>query len=215
MNVSKPGVTKLVGGMALLVVVALGWVFVLSPRTSALAEVRQQIEDVRAQNDGLRQQINVLRAQEAALGDVRTTAQALAAKFPPTADQPRMFREITLAAAAAGIPAAKVTTLTPQAPITGRPGQVTGAQLPGASSTADLARQTVGMSVEGTLDQLQRLMRNLENMSRAYLVTSLTLGQGSEAGLYNATITGEMFVMPAAPDPAGTATPSPGVAGAS
>jgi Tfp pilus assembly protein PilO len=210
-NVSKAGATKIVGGIALLAVVAVGWAFVLSPRSSALAEVHQQIDEVKTRNGALQQQIDILRTQEAALGEVRETAEALAAKFPPTADQPGLFREVTRAAIGAGIPATKVTALTPQAPTVGNPGRPTAVKLPGESTTADLAKQTVTISVEGRWDQLQRLMRNLEQMSRAYLVTSVTVGQGSSAGLYNATITGETFVMPGAPDPARAATPAPTV----
>ena len=203
MNVSKAVTTKIIGGVALLSLLALGWVFVLSPRTSAVAEVHRQTAEVRDQNDALRQQIRVLRAQEAGLGEVRASATALAAKFPPTADQPGLFRQVTAAAVEAGIPATKVTALTPQAPVAGRPGQVTGVQLPGESTTSDLAVQKVSMSVEGRPDQLELLMRNLEQMARAYLVTSLTLAQGAEPGVYSATIAGDMFVMPHAPDPAG------------
>jgi len=201
-NVNKAVATKIIGGVGLLSILALGWVFVVSPQTSAVAEVHRQTGEVRDQNDSLRQQIRVLRAQEARLGEVRASAKALAAKFPPTADQPGLFRQVTAAAVEAGIPDTKVTALTPQAPVAGRAGQTTGVQLPGESTTSDLAVQKVTMSVEGRPDQLQRLLHNLEQMSRAYLITSLTLGQGVDPGVYSATIAGDMFVMPHAPDPA-------------
>jgi len=208
-TVSKARKTKIVGCIGLLVVAALGWVVAIGPRTSALADARQQADETRIQIDALRAQINVLRRQEAGLGAIRKTAAALAAKFPATAEQPRMFQEVTEAAVAAGIPETKVTAVTPQAPVAGGPGQAAGAKLPGQSRTAGLARQTVTMSVEGKLDQLQQLMRNLEQMPRAYLVTTVAVAQGSEGGLYTATITGDMFVMPAAPDPARAAPARP------
>jgi len=209
-NVRSAAATKIIGGVGLLSLLALGWVFVLSPRSNSVADVHRQTGEVREQNDTLRQQIRVLRAQQTALGEVRASAKALAAKFPPTADQPELFRQVTRAAVEAGLPATKVTALTPQAPVAGTPGRTTGVQLPGEATISDLAVQKVTMSVEGPPDQLQRLLRNIELMRRAYLVTSLTLGQGTDPGIYSATIAGDMFVMPSAPDPATVAAPAPG-----
>ena len=70
-----------------------------------------------------------------------------------------------------------------------------------ATSYAELARQTVTVSVTGGYAETQDLLENLEEMPRAYLVSSVTLSGGAEEGGFTTTITGDMFVMPPAQDP--------------
>jgi len=193
--------TKIIGTLALLIIAAAGWLLVLSPQTSELADVRAQIDATREKNGTLRQQLVKLEAQRAKLPATRATAHALATLFPPTADQPTLFKAVTAAATQAGIRATDVTELSAAAPVPGTSGSSGTAQLPGASEDSDLASQTVTITVLGSYDQIQRLTENLEAMSRAYLVASLTFGVGRTPGTYTATVTGQMFVMPAATDP--------------
>ncbi|MDX6250144.1 MAG: hypothetical protein QOF10_3504 [Kribbellaceae bacterium] len=200
MSWSSAATTKILGAVALLVISAAGWLLVLSPQTGELADVRTQIESTRDQNDKLRLEFFKLDAQRKQLPTTRATARALAALFPPTADQPTLFKAVTAAAAQAGIPADDVTELTAAAPVAGSSG-ADKAQLPGESAGGDLAGQLVTISVQGSYDEIQRLVENLEDLSRAYLVSALTLGVGDPSGTYTATVAGLMFVMPAAPDP--------------
>ena len=201
MNLRSVAATKILGGVALLAITAAGWLVILSPQTSELADVRTQIETTREQNKTLRQQLVKLEVQRKQLPATRATARALAALFPPTADQPTLFKAVTAAATQAGIPADDVTELSAAAPVAGTSGGSDKAQLPGESIDSDLAGQTVTITVQGDYDEIQRLAENLEDLPRAYLVSSLTLGVGADAGTYTATTTGQMFVMPAAPDP--------------
>lgn len=201
MNLRSATAAKILGGVALLAITAAGWLVVLSPQTSELADVRTQIETTREQNETLRQQLVKVEVQRKQLPATRATARALAALFPPTADQPTLFKAVTAAATQAGIPADDVTELSAAAPVAGTSGGSDKAQLPGESIDSDLAGQTVTITVQGDYDEIQRLAENLEDLPRAYLVSSLTLGVGADAGTYTATITGQMFVMPAAPDP--------------
>ena len=202
MNLRTPGGTKVVGSLALLLVAALGWLFVVGPETSALSEARLEVENISDQNDVLTLQLASLKRQQLELAPTRKAARKLAVKFPPTADQPGLFADVTAAAVDAGIGAQGVTTLTPTPPTIGGADPVTGAV--GAApppAGANLARQTVTVSVTGGYDQTERLLENLEHMPRAYLVTSVTLGGGGEGGEYTTTITGDMFVMPPIEDP--------------
>lgn len=201
MNLRTPTATKVLGGLALLLIAAAGWLLALGPQTAALAEVRVQIQDARAQNGVLAQQLVALQEQAAHLGRTRATSRALAAKFPPTADQPGLFREVTRAATDAGIGPKDVTALTPTPPTVGAVDPASGVQLAASTGAADLARQTVTVSVEGDYAATQELLENLERMSRAYLVNSVTLGTGTSGGTFTTTITGDMFVMPPAEDP--------------
>lgn len=199
MNVKTIGATRILGAIALLLIVGLGWQFALSPKTEALSDVRQQITDTRDSNDLLALQLVTLKRQAAELDSVRATAGALSAMFPATADQPRLFREVTEAAEAAGIGQKGVTALSPTPPIVGGD--------PAAGVAVDttgltLARQTVAVAVEGSYAETQRLLANLEQIPRAFLITSVSLSSGADKGDYTTTITGDMFVMPPVVDPA-------------
>ena len=198
MNLATPAATKIVGGISMLVIAALGWTFVVGPETTALSDVRTEIVNTRDQNDVLALQLVTLKKQAEQLGETRSVARALAGKFPPTADQPGMFESVTASAVEAGIGPKGVTTLAPTPPVIGGADPATGVQLDSGGS--QLARQSVAVSITGSYAQTQRLLENLEQMSRAYLITSVTLGGGGETG-YTTTVTGDMFVMPPVPAP--------------
>lgn len=207
MNLNTPAATKVVGGLLLLLLAAMGWLFVVGPETERLAEVRLEIESTRDQNDSLRLQLVALEKQREELPETRKTAEALAAKFPPTADQPGLFEAVTAAAVDAGIGPKGVTTLAPTPPVIGGTDPASGVQLEQPTGGALLARQSVSVSIQGSYDQTVRLLDNLEHMRRAYLITSVTLAGGGETGGYATTISGDMFVMPPLVDPADTPVP--------
>lgn len=205
MNLRTPGATKVVGTLALVAVAGLGWVVAVGPQTSRLGEVREEISAVQDQNAVLATQLAALQKQQEELAGTRRTARQLAKKFPPTADQPGMFEAVTAAAVGAGIGADGVTTLAPTPPVVGA--AAAGATPDAATTTTTpngLARQTVTVTVAGSYDETQRLLDNLEQMSRAYLVTSVSLAGDPENGTFSTTVTGDMFVMAPVPDPGRT-----------
>ena len=204
MNLKTLGATKILGATGLVLIVALGWLLIVGPKTAALADVRLQIADTRDQNDTLQLQLVALKKQAEQLDEVRATARALAEKFPPTADQPGLFREITAAAQNAGIGPDGLTSLAPTPPVEGSGDAASGIQLEEPSE--GLAKQTMAIAVTGSYDQMQQLLENLEQMPRSFLITSVALaggaeGEGAEAGQFTTTISGDMFVMAPAVDP--------------
>ena len=208
MNLATPTATKVVGGLALVVIAALGWTLVVGPETSPLADTRAQIQTTRDQNTLLATQLAGLERQRAELGETRHVARALAVKFPPTADQPGLFEEVTTAAVDAGIGPKGVTTLAPTPPTIGSADPAAAGTTPDPAAAATgsplLARQTVTVAVSGSYDETQRLLENLEQMPRAYLIATLTLSGDGDTGDYTTTITGDMFVMPPVKDPGKT-----------
>lgn len=205
MNLRSPGATKLVGTLMLVLVAAAGWVLGVGPKTSELSDVRLEIAAAREQNDVLRQQLATLDEQREQLGALRADAQALATKFPPTADQPGLFEQVSQAALDAGIRPEDVTSVAPTPPsVGGTQTPVEGQPVPESAGGVPLARQTVTVAVQGSYDQTQRLLDNLEHLPRAYLITSLTLTGGGTEGTYTTTVAGDMFVMAPIPDPAET-----------
>ena len=199
MKLRSPAGTKVVGALALLVVAALGWLFVVGPQTAALAEVRTQTADAVAQTEGLHQRLGVLNTQVEQLPQIRSASDGLTDKFPATADQPGLFEAVSTAAADAGIPAKNLTALSPSPPVIGSGEETAGEAPPPEDAVGTLATQTVTVSVESTYDQTRLLLANLEQMPRAYLVTSLTV-TAAEGAEFSTTITGDMFVMPVAKD---------------
>nr|MCW2728355.1 hypothetical protein [Aeromicrobium sp.] len=211
MELHTPRATKIIGVVTLLLIAAVSWTLVIGPEVSRLSEVRTQIQDTRDQNDVLRVQLARLVKQSNDLDDVRTTAEALAAKFPPTADQPGLFEAVTEAAVEAGIGGDGITTLAPSPPVAGGE-SAAGVPAPPPAGSGQLARQAVSISIEGSYQQTVRLLDNLEQMERAYLVTSVSLNGGAEDG-FTTTLTGDMFVMPPVADPGDVdqdATPASG-----
>jgi Tfp pilus assembly protein PilO len=199
--------TKMLGALALLVIAGAGWMFVLGPATAQLADVREQTQAARDQNDLLTLQLLKLKQQAAALDETRAEARALADMFPPTADQPGLFEQVNDAATGAGIGPKNVTALPPTPPVVGgadAAGAVQATPQPGG-----LAQQTVTVSVEGDFARTQQLLANLEALPRAYLMTSVTMSGGSDTGAFTTTVTGTMFVMPPAPDPDEATSPAP------
>lgn len=199
MDLATPKASKVVGGLGLLVVAALSWVLVIGPETSAVSGARLEVESTRQQNATLVQQLASLEKQRSQVTEARRSARDLAAKFPPTADQPGLFREVTDAAVRAGIGADGVTALAPTPPTIGGDPASSGvtAEAPGGT----LARQVVAVSVKGSYDETLRLLQNLEDMPRAYLITTVSLTREGTKDDYTTSISGDMFVMPPVVDP--------------
>lgn len=201
MNLRSPAATKILGPLALVIVAALAWMFVLGPAFAELDDVRTQTSAAREQKDVLNGQLTVLREQQQTLPQTRADSAALTASFPATADQPGLFEAVSQAVADAGIPAENLTALTPTPPVVGTGDESAGVELPTEGEAGNLATQTVTVSVEATYDQTRQLLANLETMPRAYLVTSLSVSAGEDNGQFSTTILGDMFVMPVAAVP--------------
>lgn len=187
---------KAAGFAVLLGMLIAGWLFVLSPRGEGVAAVDGEITATAAVNDALRNQIRARRAQEAKLAEWRAVAAALTVRFPPDAQQPRLFRMVTAAAAAAGLAPGAVANLTVGAPVRDA-----------AAGTAAIASQQITMNVTGTPLQIRSLIGNLENLPRAFRLTTVTVASadtepgGVAGGRQTVTINGQMFVMPTLADP--------------
>ena len=201
MDLGTPAATKVIGTVSLLVVAALGWTFVVGPETSELSGRREAITATQEQNLLLSTQLAQLEKQRDELAATRRSAARLAEKFPPTADQPGVFEEITGAAVEAGIGADGVTALVPTPPVIGGSPDPAAPTAPTDTGGGLLARQSVTVSVTGTYDQTQRLLENLERMRRAYLVRTVSVTGDPETGTYTTTVGGDMFVMPPVVDP--------------
>lgn len=222
----------LLGSLLLVVIAVAGWFVLLSPRLATAGELNDQRDSVETANAVTRTQIEELKQMEAEIGQAKADADLLTRRFPPTAEQSVLFNLVQQAAASAGLPASRISTLTISVPSLGSTdGSVT---LPGASAAdpastgtaptdpaaagtaptdpsvaattvpvagagGQLASMTVDVTVSGTKPRLIAFVRALENMDRAFLVTSINLG-GAD-GASSLTLSGRMFLLPELVDP--------------
>lgn len=197
MNFRSVAATKTIGGASLVLVTAVGWLALIGPSTSTLAEKQEQTESASSQNQVLQVQLVKLQDQAVGLAATRRTAAALSTRFPPTADQPGLFTQVTTAASDAGILPKDVTALTPGPPTVASSAETPGEAADTPTGGSDgVARQTVTVSVQAPYDATQDLLARLEQLPRAFLVSSVAVAAGTSSTTYTTTVTGDMFVMP-------------------
>ena len=184
------------GVLALVVTAGAGWGFLIGPATADLADTRTDLVDTVDVNRLLAVKLRGLQRQGQELATTATQAEALAVAFPPTADQPGFFAMVDRAAAAAGIGSDQVTALSPTAPVPALAGEETeDTDVSAAESPLGLlAVQTVVVNVEAPYEDLQRLLKNLERMDRAFLVQEVALTSDDDATAVQ--ITGTTYVAP-------------------
>jgi Tfp pilus assembly protein PilO len=195
--------TTLFGSLILLAALVAAWMFVLSPRGDAIAAVNEDIAATESSNQALRGQIASLRARQEQLPELREVSKALDRRFPRTAEQAKLFRMITAAAAEAGIAPQYLTSMQMDPPAA--VGGATSAQLPGvAAPISEIAAQKLTLNVSGTPRQIRAFVGNLEKLPRAFAVNTISLAQQATAqqptesastapDAQTVTITGDMF----------------------
>lgn len=203
--------TTLIGTVLLLAALIAAWMFVLSPRSDAVAQVNEEVTAAEQSNQSLRSQIQSLRAREAQLPEMRKISKALDRRFPPTAEQAKLFKMITAAAAEAGIAPQHLQSMQMDPPAA--VGTAGSAQLPGvAAPTSEVAAQKLTINVSGTPAQIRDFVGNLEKLPRAFAVSTISLSQQSApatpsentstaADAQTVTITGDMFNLKKVVDP--------------
>lgn len=197
--------TLLLGLLAVVLVVALWWMFLLSPKRAELAEVQAEIDAAVTQQAQLQAQIRTLE-------DVRREAPQLEADLvatetiiPRDAALPSAIRMLARSADDSGV---SLVSFTP-----GRPSQVAG----GPEALAEIS---MAVALQGSYFQIVDFLRRIEDptiVPRAMLWEGMTLSVDEHPTL-SGTLTGRMFaLLPAAPaavlpdadTPAPTATEQP------
>lgn len=193
--------TVLVGAVALVAIAALGWFLLISPAMGNVSSTKQEIESAQQRSASLSAQVTTLERQQRELPQVRKLAAKLEQIIPTTADQPGFFAAVNAAAHQAGIAPGHVTTVSPTAPeLVDASGQPADADPTTETATADVAQQTVAVSVEADEAQLERLLQNLERMPRAFVVQSLEIkrdeSDGDNSSTLTVSISGTTYVAP-------------------
>ncbi len=210
MNLRSASATALIGSLVLLLTGALGWVLLLGPTLAHVGEQREAAEAAADRSALLGLQLSRLQAKAEDLGDTERAEERLAELFPPTADQPGFFEQIGSIAREAGYAPGDITTLSPSAPAPlAAPAPPPSATDDGSDAAAapaavpaELAVQTVAMTLEGGYDEARRMLRGLERLDRAVLVRSVSLSASGDSSNLTMSISGATFVAPPVPAPA-------------
>ena len=97
-----------------LAVMAAGWFLLISPKKAEAADLVAQTSEQEATNDGLRTQLQVLKAQAKDLPKKQADLARVSAKIPDNPALPSLIRALTTAASSAGV---QLVSLTPGAPV--------------------------------------------------------------------------------------------------
>ncbi len=230
--------TRRWSALAVLVIVAVlaaGWFLLVVPKRTEASEIRIQTETQQESNSRLRQQLSVLKAQQADLPAQLARLSVLRRQIPDNPALPDLVRSLTSAAAEVGVsldtisPAAPVAVvvpvpLVPVAPTTteGATDTSTGtsdpdtavppAPVPAVAPTPALYQVPIALTITGSYFELEQYVNKLEGLKRSFLVTGFTLGQptGEAAAGSDVTISlqGRVFLNP----PAATTAPTTPVA---
>lgn len=192
MKLQSVSATLFLGTLALLATAALGWFLLLGPQWGRIGETDAERTVVQDQAARMSSQLTALRRLADELPEIDEEARALERVFPPTADQPGFFEAVTDAAAAAGIAADDLTTVSPGIPVLPpAPPPPPPADdeamddedvvsAPVAAAPPQLAVQSVSITVSGSYEQLSALLANLEDMDRALLISSASLSANEQ-----------------------------------
>jgi type IV pilus assembly protein PilO len=178
-----------------LAVLAAGWFLLIAPKKAEATDLVAQTAVQEATNDGLRTQLQVLKAQAKDLPKKQADLARVATKIPDNPAMPSLIRALTAAATSAGVELVSVTPGLPvpmdaavvAAPVAPAAAQEVPAAAPVAPVPAPavpaapagaLASIPVSVNVIGGYFEVSQFLANLESLPRALRVSNLTLSPG-------------------------------------
>lgn len=206
MNTSNPRFWLIGGILAALLVAALGWTFVISPRMQAVAQTREQAIELDDQATMITAQAHQLQVQAQSLPEQIRALRRIQRKIPSAVDVPALLREIQVTAKVTGVTLDSLTpgqitvfaVAEPEPVATTDTSSSDEAQAsPDPTQTAkpeptptDLGQgklpEGVGLSyvpltitATGQFADLQRFTARVENLQRAFLITGVQLARAS------------------------------------
>ena len=217
--------------VAVLVVVAGGWHFLISPQRSSVSSLKAQTATVVTKNSGIQSQIDQLKAQLADVTGEQKTLTAIALRLPSNLQEANLLDDLTHASDAANV---DLLTITPGAPVlvstapavvatvappSAAAGKSAAAVLPKAPVAAanQLYSLPVTLTVTGNYFDLEMYIHTLEGMRRAMLINVLSFGTvnsvGTGGGTATSTLPGGAAASgaPATDAPAAAVTSAPAV----
>jgi Tfp pilus assembly protein PilO len=182
--------------LASVAVLAAGWFLLVAPKRGEAADLRVQAEEQLATNRTLAGELEVLKAQARDLPQKQAELASVAAKIPDNPALPGLIRQLMEAADAADVQLVSIAPgepvlKAPPVPATPAAPEEGAAQVDGAAAPADpaapappspagtLAEIPLAVNVVGDYYGVQRFLARAEELSRAVLVTNLTVAPGA------------------------------------
>ena len=199
--------TTLLAVLAAVLLLVVGYLFVVKPKQGEIADIRTEIEDAQAQQSQVRAQISQLEAVRASIPEVEAALAAAETIIPrDEAELPAALRMLQMAANDSGVQLDTVSMSRPEVVATEA----------GVTVPADLSQITVSVSLSGGYFQIVDFLRRTEDpvlTPRAILWSSSAVSL-DEYPTLTVTLAGTMYAYledigaePApAPTDAGTAT---------
>jgi Tfp pilus assembly protein PilO len=214
----------LMTAIAVLVVLAGGWLLLVKPQRSNISSVKSQASTQLQANQVLQQEIAARQALKSTLASEQAKLQKLSVQVPAVPDEPGVIRQAQSSASGAGV---NLLSITPGPVSTVSTSAATGTTL-GATAGATLMQLPVTLTVIGTYANMESYFQLLDKLPRAVLITGFTLcpvdnggtsgcsaptppaGTVIPSGGLGATITAEVFYSPVAAASPTTTTTLPG-----
>jgi Tfp pilus assembly protein PilO len=187
--------TLVIAVVAVLVVVAGGWYFLISPQRSSVASLNEQTTTVNGANATLKGKIDQLKAQAADLPAQQLALAAIAKRLPPDAQYATLISNLSNAADAANVdlsiitPAAPVlaasSVVAPPAPVASAAAGKSAAPkavTPRTAPANQLYQIPLALTVSGNYFDLEMFIHSLEGMQRAMLINQLTFAKLPPSG---------------------------------
>ncbi len=221
--------------LACLALLAAGWMFLIAPKKSEAADLREQTAATEAANNQLRTKLSLLKAQAKDLPKEQAKLAAVAAQIPDNPALPALIRALTAASTSAGVELVSVTPGPPAAPVVAvapvvstpgaSPAPAAAPVVPGAvpagGAAGTLAVIPLTMNVVGGFFQVQTFLAQLERLPRSLRVVQLGMVPGAnpvkpgandvtveDGRSLSATITAQAFMAVNRPADAGASIPA-------
>lgn len=191
------------GALLALLLAALGWSMVLSPRMDAVAQTRDEAEQLDLQTERVMLQVRELQQQAKDLPDQIRALERIQRRIPDSVDVPELLRDIQRSARAHDVVVEALTpgeiTVFSSTEDTGNEGTSTTssddpAATPDATAPAPQPTQTdlgqgkvpqgtglsyvpISVTAAGDFADLQSFTREIETLQRAYLITGVELAR--------------------------------------
>lgn len=189
-NMDKLKQTMVIALVAVIVVAAGGWHFLISPQRSSVSSLNAQAAAVVSSNKTIQGQIDQLKSQLADVPGEQLTLAAIAKRLPPDLHEAALLDNLSHAADAANVDLLTVNPGAPllaTAPVVAAPAPVTsaagksGAPVPKGPGVAgnQLYQIPVTLTVTGNYFDLEMYIHTLEGMQRAMLINQLAFAKGT------------------------------------
>lgn len=173
-------------------VLAIGWFGLVSAQRAQASKLRAQATSQQQQDLVLGNELQARRAQSKNLPAEQALLAEYAARIPATPGLPSLIRELSKAAAGAGVDLKSLSPATPTLLAT---------TSPAAATAGGLAQITVSLQIVGTYYNVEEFVNSLEHLGRSMVVSALSLAPGGSPTA--ATTSSTSSSAPAAPTAAG------------